>query len=266
MFRRIATTSFLFLALFSFALCASFAEEPEAGTRMVLVYNGVEFPFRYCPAGTFMMGSPEEEKDHTGIENLHQVTLTHSYWLLETEVTQKMWDAVLDENPSLYRGENRPAEGMTWFEAKNFIDTLSAKTGWKVSFPTEAQWEYACRAGATGRFGCGETTEDLIASGWFAGTRATPFEGTHEVAQKKPNAWGFYDMHGNVDEWCFDYTSMYPQEAVVDPTGNTEETACIFRGGRWYSKEQECRCASRNCCMPQATSGSVGVRICIVEP
>ena len=202
---------FAFLFLFSFVLTAGAQEqsypeividesgkitretaelEPEdfvtarkAGDRMVKTVDGIEYAFRWCPAGTFTMGSPSSEPGRKDNETQHEVKLTRGFWMLETEVTQAMWKSVMGENPSLFNGAQKPVEYVSWNDCQTFCTKLSSKLSGMVSLPTEAQWEYACRAGTTGAY-----AGDLDAMGWYDSNSG---EKTHPVGQKKPNAWGF---------------------------------------------------------------------------
>ena len=156
-----------------------------AGERKVVTVNGVEFAFRWCPAGTFTMGAPTSEEGLYN-ETQHEVTLTKGFWMLETEVTQKQWKAVMGTNPSFFKGDDLPVESVSWNDCQEFCE----KTG--LQLPTEAQWEYACRAGTTDAY-----AGNLDEMAWYYSNSGNK---THPVGTKKPNAWGLYDMHGNVWE------------------------------------------------------------------
>ena len=162
-----------------------------AGENALVVANGVAFPFCWIPPGEFTMGSPRTK---------HKVVLTDGFWLLATQVTQKQWFSVTGESPSRFQGENRPVESVSWFDCQEYIKRLNALApqGTRFCLPTEAEWEYACRAGTTGDYG---GTGDADEMGWYNKDWDWESMHTRDVAQKKPNAWGLYDMHGNVDEW-----------------------------------------------------------------
>ena len=196
----------------------------KPGTRHVLTVKGVEFAFRWCPPGTFMMGSPESEENRDEeLEEQHQVTLTKGFWIMETEVTQKQWKAIMGKRPDdSYKGDKLPVECVSWNECQDFC-AQCAQFGLKLQLPTEAQWEYACRAGSRGMF-----AGDLNKMAWHDGNSGYK---PQPVGTKKPNAWGLYDMHGNAHEWCQDVKEEYSSESVTDPTGPSYGNRRIYRGG-----------------------------------
>ena len=234
----------------------------KAGDRMTLTIKGVEYPFRWCPEGTFMMGSPENEKGRKQEENpSHVVTLTRGFWMLETEVTQEMWESVQGNNPSHFRDSKRlPVDSVSWDVCQEYIQKLNSigvtPLGYKFSLPTEAQWEYACRAGSTTSFCFGEYSRSLLEQyAWYSGCWDRPEVSaigrgksgqTHPVGTKRPNAWGLYDMHGNVSEWCSDWHSNYSGGAATDPTGPSLGSKRVNRGGCWLSNAVACRSAFRS--------------------
>ncbi len=220
----------------------------KPGERLVKTVNGVEFAFRWCPAGSFQMGSESGNSDEKPV---HEVTLTRGFWLLETEVTQAQWQAVMGNNPSYFHGNNLPVECVSWEDCKEFCTKLSSQ-GLNVSLPTEAQWEYACRAGTTGAY-----AGNLDEMAWYDDNSGST---THEVGQKKPNAWGLYDMHGNVYEWCSDWWDSYSESPASDPTGPSSGTLRVFRGGSWNNDAQYCRSANRNGNTPTNRSRNIGFR------
>lgn len=229
----------------------------KAGDRMVKTVDGVQYAFRWCPPGTFMMGSPENEEHRLKGETQHEVTLTKGFWMLETEVTQAMWKSVMKGNPSRFTGNDKPVEKVSWDECQVFCKKLSDKTGLNITLPTEAQWEYACRAGSTGVFG-GDKLDEIS---WHGGI----WGGFHPVATKKPNAWGLYDMHGNVWEWCQDWYDDYPNEAVTDPTGPDNGNFRISRGGAWTFDPMFCRAAFRGRFKQNSHDNSQGFRIVFIN-
>ena len=231
-------------------------DDRKAGDRMVLPINGVEFPFRWCPPGTFTMGSPEDEANRDNDETQHQVTLSHGFWMLETPVTQKMWEKVTGSNPSRFNGAKFPVECVSWDDCQQFVEELNdlnvAPSGYRFSLPTEAQWEYACRAGTTTPFNFGSVLNGDKANcdGNFPyGTSAEGqyLEKTSEVGEYPANAWGLFDMHGNVWEWCSDWYGDYPSGSVTNPVGASEGLARVLRGGGWLRNARHCRSAYRNC-------------------
>ena len=204
-----------------------------AGERMVLTIKGLQYPFRWCPAGTFMMGRPESEETRKDDEKQHQVTLTRGFWMLETQVTQAMWIGVMGNNPSeTYIGLRRPVNAVSWDDCQDFIRALNrllaSPKGFHFSLPTEAQWEYACRAGTATEFNFG-TILDKDGKANFDRTR----DGTSEVGSYPANAWGLYDMHGNVREWCLDWMGDYPSSHVTDPVGPPSGYRRVLRGFAW---------------------------------
>ena len=260
-------------------------QERKAGERMVLTIKDVEYAFRWCPAGTFMMGSPEDEggtePDALGMlwEIQHQVTLTHGFWMLETEVTQGMWESVMGSNPSQFKGTKRPVETISWFDCQEYIKKLNellagtpgAPVEFKFSLPTEAQWEYACRAETDTAYHFGNILNNDQAN-FGHSIFEKPLKGTSEVGSYSANAWGLHDMHGNVFEWCLDWFDVYPNRAVTDPIqsfptskgllmGKTER---VVRSGDWNSVAWGCRSASRATAEPTKRSNAYGFRFVLV--
>ena len=209
--------------------------EIEIEDRIVKVVNGVEFAFRYCPAGKFVMGSPESEVGRNKDEKQHEVTLSKGFWIMESEVTQRQWQAVMGNNPSKNKGDDLPVEQVSWNDCQEFCKKC-VDLGFAFQLPTEAQWEYACRAGTTGAF-----ADDLDAMAWHD----INSEGvTHPVGMKMSNDWDLYDMHGNVWEWCLDWKADYPGGSVTDPVSSSG-TQRVYRGGGWSDGAWRCRSACR---------------------
>ena len=241
----------------------------RAGDRMVLDINGVEYSFRWCPPGTFMMGSPVEEEGRAGDETLHQVTLSLGYWMLETEVTGEMWRGVMGNSSSIGREQKLPVSMVNWSACQVYIGRLNdmgiAPSGYKFSLPTEAQWEYACRAGTTTAYYFGDTlaSQQAHVAGTANGVR------TREVGSFPANAWGLHDMHGSVWEWCLDWYGIYPNGNVTDPQGASTGSARVLRGGTyWSSDETSCRSAKRNgdsSSMRNNYFARIGFRIALVR-
>ena len=257
-----------FLFFLSFSLRAQegtdrFGEGSAAGERKTLTAGGVEYAFRWCPAGTFTMGSPEKESDREDDEQRHPVKLTRGFWLLESEVTQGMWDNVMGSTsgrttPNLGEGPEYPIYTVDWNEAVEFCAKLSELSGESITLPTEAQWEYACRAGSDKpSSGSGELNE----MGWYWSNSVLT---THKVKQKDPNAWGLYDMHGNVWEWCSDWYGDYDESVQADPQGPESGSIRVGRGGGWGSLARGCRSANRDGDVPSCRSGILGFRPALV--
>lgn len=219
------------------------------GERLVKEFKGVEFVFRYCPAGSFTMGSPRTESSRQKDETQHQVTLSKGFWIMETEVTQKQWQAVMGNNPSNFKDIDLPVENVSWKDCQEFCRRT------KFQLPTEAQWEYACRAGSTERF-AGNLEE--MAWAYFNSDRQT-----HPVGTLTPNAWGLYDMHGNVLEWCADWYGEYPIESVTDPKGPSNGSNRVSRGGSYMNHPLDCRSATRGSSMPGRSNSLHGFR-CVI--
>ncbi|MBO4545268.1 MAG: formylglycine-generating enzyme family protein [Verrucomicrobia bacterium] len=245
--------------------------------------GGVDLGMNWIEPGTFMMGSPEDELGRSDDEIQHQVTLTSGYWLGKYEVTQAQYEAVTGENPSRFKGADLPVENVSWEEAMDFCAKLTEiekdagrlPAGYEYTLPTEAQWEYACRAGTTTAFNNGTNIEaseqiygecpNLDEIGWYYYNSDNK---THPVGQKLPNAWGLYDMHGNVFEWCLDRKSRYPDEAVTDPVGEGTDDYRAIRGGSYSYYDdgaKNCRSAARNTGSTSATSNSLGFRVALVR-
>ncbi len=234
----------------------------QAGDPLELTIYGVRAVFRYCPPGTFLMGSPEDEKNRDRDETQREVTLTRGFWMLEAPVTQFLWTAVTGDAPSNFQGmDARPVEMVSWNDCNSFIHKLNAEIlapdGMKFDFPTEAEWEYACRAGTSTRFNCGDDLTERDANFERVFVKTTP------VRSFEPNAWGLYDMHGNVYEWCFDRYDDYPKESTTDPQGSELGSSRIIRGGSWRVKSWYCRSARRDLHSPERRYDDVGFRLAL---
>ena len=240
-----------------------------AAMRDKKITNSLGMKFVYIKPGTFTMGSPSSEPSHGSDERQHRVTLTKGFYMQTTEVTQGQWRAIMGNNPSHFKncGDDCPVEEVSWNDAQGFIRKLNQEEGSdKYRLPTEAEWEYAARAGSTTAFANGGISElkcgydsNLDAMGWYCGNSN---ERTHPVAQKQPNAWGLYDMHGNVREWCQDwYGKTYPSGSVVDPTGPSSGSDRVGRGGSWNYVAGSCRSADRYGSEPGFRSYSLGFRL-----
>jgi formylglycine-generating enzyme required for sulfatase activity len=245
--------------------------------------GGIPLEMVYIAPGTFMMGSPGSEPNHQSDETQHQVTLTKGFWLGKYEVTQGQWKAVMGSNPSNFSscGSSCPVEQVSWNDCQEFIRKLNNLSGFSgFRLPTEAEWEYACRAGTTTAFYTGAITEtgrdrkdpNLDVAGWYgynSGDRSgwhsdwkDNNHGTKRVGLKKPNAWGLYDMHGNVWEWCADWYGDYPSGSVNDPKGPSTGSYRVLRGGSWDGSAGYCRSADRGRGTPARRSLSLGFRLC----
>jgi len=218
--------------------------------------NSIGMTFVQIPSGTFMMGSPSDEPNRFSDETQHRVTLTQPFYLETTEVTQGQWKAVMGSNPSRFSscGVDCPVEQVSWNDCQDFIQKLNQREGnGTYRLPTEAEWEYACRAGTTAPY-----YTDLDQAGWYSGNSGIR---THPVAQKTPNAWGLYDMHGNVWEWCQDWYGGYPGGSVTDPKGPSSGPGRVFRGGCWLNSAGGCRSAGRGFDSPGYRDSGLGFRV-----
>lgn len=169
----------------------------------------------WCPPGTFIMGSPPEEPGRFADEDQIEVELTRGFWIARTQLTQKVWQELMGNNPSNFKGDDRPVESVSWNDCQDFLRVLNdcyPVKDFAFRLPTEAQWEYACRAGTTTAFSCGDDPAQLGDYAWFSENGNWE---THPVAQKLPNPWGLFDMHGNVWEWCQDFYGDY-KDAVEE--------------------------------------------------
>ena len=207
--------------------------------------HGVTMKFALIRPGRFAMGSPIAEQGRDRNEGpQHEVAITKPFYLGVTEVAQAQYEAVMETNPSKFRGPTNPVDSVDWKEAAAFCRKLSEKTGKAFRLPTEAEWEYACRAGTSARYFFGDSDNALAEYAWW---HANSEGKTHPVGQKRPNGWGLYDMLGNVMEWCADRYGSYPSEACVDPQGPDSGSAHVTRGRSYdYGKSEYFRCAVRN--------------------
>jgi formylglycine-generating enzyme required for sulfatase activity len=193
--------------------------------------------------GTFVIGSPDSEEGHDEDEDpQHEVTISKPFYMGVTEVTQAQYKAVTGTDPSKFDGPTNPVEMVSWEDAMDFCRTLSERTGKDVRLPTEAEWEYACRAGTGTRFSFGDSESALAEYAWC---ETNSNDRTHPVGRKNPNAWGLYDMHGNVLEWCADWYGKYPNGASTDPRGPASGRFRVLHGGSWYHPADKCRAANR---------------------
>ncbi len=211
--------------------------------------NRVTLKLVRIPAGKFTMGSPEAEKDRLSNEGpQHEVAISKAFYMGVYAVTQEQYEQIMGENPSYFKGAKNPVETVSWDDAVEFCKKLSKKTGKTVTLPSEAQWEYACRAGSKTRFSYGDNDDNMGDYAWYSKNSDNT---THPVGQKKPNQWGLYDMHGNVWQWCSDwYADDYSNANEKDPTGPASGESRVQRGSSWHYTPWGCRSAFRSRIIP----------------
>jgi uncharacterized protein (TIGR02996 family) len=241
---------------------------PCVPQRTIELAVGVEMTFSFIPPGSFLMGSPESEEWREDLESRHRVTLTRGFWLGVYPVTQAQWLAATGVNPSKFKGDGRPVEKLpagptggsrliprecraderpvetvSWDDCQDFLTRL----GLRARLPTEAEWEWACRAGTTTAYHTGDGTEAMKRAGWCSfGTDYGSGKRTRPVGRFEPNAWGLFDLHGNAWEWCSDWYEPYPEGEVTDPRGGDGGSYRVCRGGSWISYPKFCRSACRS--------------------
>jgi formylglycine-generating enzyme required for sulfatase activity len=245
-----------------------------ADVRFVAPHGSVAQRFRWIEPGTFWMGSPDDEHERSDNEGpRHAVTLTRGFWLADTACTQALWQAVMGSNSSQFTGDpQRPVEWVSWHDVQGFLRKLEALVpGCRADLPTEAEWEYACRAGTDTPFSFGVqiTPEQVNYNGnypYAGGEKGVYREQTVPVKSLPPNAWGLYEMHGNVWEWCADGLRTYdgkPQQDPIGPILEGEEAPPAFRGGSWLDDAWWARSACRRAHLPGLASLAQGFRLCL---
>jgi formylglycine-generating enzyme required for sulfatase activity len=269
--KKIATVVFCFIMSLGFIKSVTAAET---------YINTLDMKFVYVQAGSFIMGSPRNEAGREEDETRHWVHISQGFYISATEVTQGQWKQIMGSNPSAYPelGDNGPVDQVSWYDCQEFIDRLNRKENTSTyRLPTEAEWEYACRAGSTTAFSSGDITEiscnlieHLDAVAWYCGNSGFR---PHPVGTRQPNAWGIYDMHGNVHEWCEDrcdwqnawtrrvlvITDSY-RNNITDPLSRSGERR-VFRGGSWNQSSQYARSADRGCFLPGFKRTDIGFRV-----
>lgn len=253
-------------AMAAFGIAAGAAAGPAPPTaEWVEPRTGMAFVS--VPAGRFVRGSPAAEPHREAQETAHQVTLTRPFWIGKFEVTQDQWHTVMGTRPSWFdrAGRDLPVENVTWFEVRSFLRRLTEWTpGSRFRLPTEAEWEYACRAGTTTAFHTGDALSGAQANidprrpddASAAEASGRPVS----VGSFPPNAWGLHDMHGNVWEWTWDPHCPYPDGPVTDPRGSCASGLRVIRGGSWRFRADSGRCALRYTHRPQDRGYSLGFR------
>jgi formylglycine-generating enzyme required for sulfatase activity len=297
--RQSIAASWILAVVVTFAACSTkqnLAQQPPGSARDKV--GKARFEMIEITGGTFTMGAGPAEPQHDDwlVKRLaspfapHRVTLS-DFWLGKYEVTQALWREAaalpkvnidLKPDPAQVKGDDMPVQNVSWLEAAEFCDRLSRATGRRYRLPTEAEWEYACRAGATGLY-----SGDLDKMGWYAANSgiaplsdqmlkyalaSNDYTGLierfkcqpHPVGQKQPNAWGLYDMHGNVSEWCQDWLGDYPAADQQNPSGPGEPGVLrsrLHRGGDYFGTADRCTSANREAADPKAASPGIGFRL-----
>lgn len=289
-------SALLAITLFALALGekASAVEVIKPGTLRTMTINGIEVRLRWCPPGKFDMGSPPTEYSHGKDEILHPVEIGKGFWMMETEVTQELYDIIISKNKSLIKGDKLPMQNVTWYDAVEFSNLLSKIAGLRPAYviekeetppdeedgkaeksepvkikvsivpeadgfrlPTEAQWEYACRAGTTTAFIFGDSADSINSDNAAFNLKKPALVGSY-----KPNAWNLHDMHGNVMEWCWDLYGPYPAGEAKDPAGSESGKERVIRGGCWCDAHHALRSASRHYkSVPEYNRERIGFRL-----
>lgn len=242
----------------------------EYGLWMALTWKNIRQVFRWIVPGQFLMGSPREEPERLDDEVQHAVRLNRGYWLAATSCTQALWAAVMDNNPSHFSDDaNNPVEQVSWDDANDFVSRLNTGVSeLHARLPTEAQWEYACRAGTTTAFSFGDelTSAQVNYDGNYPyadGAKGLFRERTVAVGSLPPNGWGLYEMHGNVWEWCADWHGPYLEGPQVDPAGPDSGTGRVLRGGSGNNGGRSARSAYRGAGEPGRRGNVVGFRLAL---
>jgi len=256
--------------LFAGLICGVLSSSFSFTASNKIITNSIGMKFVLIPAGTFTMGSPWGEPMRNPDERQHIVTITKSFYLQTTEVTQGQWKRVMGNNPSHFQdcGDACPVEMVSWNDAKEFLQKLNQREATnRYRLPSEAEWEYACRAGSNTPYNTGKCITADQAN--FNGKKPMPNCRTGEYRKKtvpvgifSPNQWGLYDMHGNVWEWCREwYGKRYPKGEVVDPMGPSQTAISSLRGGSWFSGARIIRSAYRRWEIPDFRSHTIGFRV-----
>ena len=232
------------------------AQEVKPGKIEVIdLGKDVKLEMVLVPAGTFKMGSPANEKARSDDERQHEVTLTNPYYMGKYEVTQEQWEALMGDNPSNTKGAKLPVTNVSWNDYQEFIKKLNTSTNCNFRLPTEAEWEYACRAETATAYSVGDSLSKDDANIEVLSIKIKP------VGSYKPNAFGLYDMHGNVFEWCEDWKADYPKGAVTDPKGPAKGEDRVLRGGSFFRNVSTARSSFRNYGSPADRYVNAGIRL-----
>jgi len=245
---------------------AFISADPEIGQDYsVDLGDNVFLEMVWIPGGTFLMGSPENEEGRQEDEGPQTEVTLDGFWMGKYEVTQEQFEAITGDTPSSSEDYNHPVETVSWFDAMGFCDELSYLTGDEYTLPTEAQWEYACRAGSTDIYYYGDDPEELGSYSWYVDNSDG---GHHTVGSRSPNEYGLYDMHGNVNEWCLSLYGEYENYDDSDGRNSLDDatSARVLRGGSWGSLPELCRSADRGKWNPEYRFTSYGGFRCVMNP
>jgi len=240
-------------------LCGGCA--PKSLITLRIPDSDAQIMMKLIPAGTFNMGSLDLEVSREEDEGpRHSVTITEPFYIGVYEVTQEQWEAVMGDNPSYYVAPGNPVERVSWEDCKDFITELNTKGIGTFRLPTEAEWEYACRAGSSTRYCFGDDLAyaEIGDYAWYLNNSS---DATHIVGKKKSNVWGLYDMHGNVWEWCNDYYGAYEDTQQTDPLGPSTGSERVLRGGCFANFPGECRSAFRLYATSTVSDTGIGFRL-----
>jgi formylglycine-generating enzyme required for sulfatase activity len=251
------------------AAASTIINEESNSARSFDLGGGVKIEMALIPAGCFLRGSPPDEAGRNADEALHQVRLSKPFYLGRYSVTQAQYEQAMGRNPSRFRGPDLPVESLSWEEAQALCARLRTLMRANVRLPTEAMWEYACRAGTETPFAFGATLADHLANYnaaqvYGAGAAGEYRRRTTPAGAFPPNPWGLCDLHGNVCEWCLDWYGKYPTGEVLDPQGPAQGKGRVMRGGAWNSPPAECRSAHRSAGTPDMKLSHCGVRIAVL--
>lgn len=219
----------------------------------VITVRGVSFKMIVVQGGTFQMGSNDSDDE----KPVHQVTL-NTFSIGETEVTQELWQAVMGNNPSKFKGPKRPVEQVSWEDCQKFIQRLNSLTGRNFRLPTEAEWEYAAHGGKRSNGYKYSGSSDIANVAWYDGNSGSQ---THDVGTKRANELGLYDMSGNVYEWCQDWKGDYSSLPQTNPTGPSSGSLRVIRGGTYHNRASLCRVSDHNADFPSNRGSGVGLRL-----
>jgi formylglycine-generating enzyme required for sulfatase activity len=273
--KKIITLPVIIFCIINVSFLGCETEDPDNGTTTTTtVENDPEIERIFnnmvsIPGGTYEMGcSPDDSECEYDELPQHTVTIS-AFKMSAYEITQGQWEAVMGENPSYFSisGEDCPVEYVTWNDVQDFIEELNSQTGENYRLPTDAEWEYAARAGTTTKWYCGDDSGCVEDIAWYWDDFGSQTQQTHPVGQKTPNAWGMYDMSGNVQEWCQDWYDniYYSVSPGTDPQGPESGSSRVTRGCSWTHGVGYCRSASRDHSFHSLKSSYLGFRLALPQ-